>query len=31
MEHFLGPINNIWKNDAADGSEKTFNLAETEV
>lgn len=31
MEHFLGPIDNAWKNDAADGSGKTFNLAEAEV
>jgi len=30
MEHFLAPIANDWKNDAADSSGKTFNLAEAE-
>lgn len=31
MEHFLAPIDNAWKNDAADSSGKTFNLAEAEA
>lgn len=31
MEHFLAPIDNVWKNDAADSSGKTFNLAEAEA
>lgn len=31
MEHFLAPIDSVWKNDAADSSGKTFNLAEAEA